>query len=184
MDSSHHSVDGLAAADPLLRFYLGLDPDDRGRMFDEILAWDQDRLEYTHDYIQWLFPSARRGVNPSAPLLDEARIAAFRSDPRLQHQLVRSFERMLEFYGFKLDTSGTWPRVLKGDTWEQRRRVWLTPGNHNFLRITRILTALRTLGLPDLAHAYFAALDELVHSDAGPIIADSYRFWKSAVGEP
>ncbi|MGH9411741.1 MAG: opioid growth factor receptor-related protein, partial [Vicinamibacterales bacterium] len=38
--------------------------DDEGRTLQQILAWDDDRLERAHDYIQWLFPTRQpSGVN-------------------------------------------------------------------------------------------------------------------------
>ena len=47
---------------PLLRFYAGTGPDDRGRFLREIHQWPDDELEHTHDYIQWLFPLAERNL--------------------------------------------------------------------------------------------------------------------------
>ena len=43
--------------DILILFYLGLSPDAQGRKIEDIWQWKHDRLEYTHDYIQWLFPN-------------------------------------------------------------------------------------------------------------------------------
>ena len=40
----------------IVPFYLGEQPDTEGRMINEIWAWDLDKLEYIHNYIQWLFP--------------------------------------------------------------------------------------------------------------------------------
>jgi hypothetical protein len=49
--------------DPLLRFYTG-GRDSEGRTLDEILSWDDQELEFCHDYIQWLFPNdVPSGVN-------------------------------------------------------------------------------------------------------------------------
>ena len=61
-----------------MRFFAG-GADDDGRTFDEILGWDDARLEMVHDYIQWIFPLPERsGANPWAPVLDAATIAAIR----------------------------------------------------------------------------------------------------------
>jgi hypothetical protein len=40
----------------ILTFYQGQSPDSSGRMIETIWSWDYQKLEYTHDYIQWLFP--------------------------------------------------------------------------------------------------------------------------------
>jgi len=163
----------------LLEFYRGLAPDSEGRMFDEILAKDDDWLEYTHDYIQWLFPLREASqFNPDAPLLSDADIDAFRGERSLEMNLKRAFERMLAFYGFQLLSGG----VAPAPNYFARANNWITPGNHNFLRITRILTSLRILGRESAAWAFYDALRVVCeNSSAGKIVgAESQRFWKNA----
>ena len=54
----------MAATHPLVAFYRDGARDDEGRTLAEILAWDDDRLEEIHDFIQWLFPLPERsGAN-------------------------------------------------------------------------------------------------------------------------
>jgi hypothetical protein len=80
---------------PLVLFYLGSHPDYRGRYLAEILSQSDDWLEYTHDYIQWLFPNKRlSGVLPNAPLLDKAMIELFCNDSLLQDHLQASLNRL------------------------------------------------------------------------------------------
>jgi hypothetical protein len=53
----------------IVAFYLNQRPDSQGRMIEDIWLWDSHRLEYTHDYIQWLFPLKQKSrFNPDAPL--------------------------------------------------------------------------------------------------------------------
>ena len=131
-------------AQALVAFYRGLRPDGRGRMLDDILARDDEWLEATHDYIQWLFPLlARSGANPAAPVLDEAQIEAFRQDPALRGKLLRAFDRLLAFYGLRREGEA----VVKGQNWNARKSNWFVYPTHNNLRITRILASLRLLGL-------------------------------------
>jgi hypothetical protein len=40
----------------LVSFYDGSGPDGNGRTLEEILQWDAEKLERSHDYIQTLFP--------------------------------------------------------------------------------------------------------------------------------
>lgn len=171
----------------LIGFYSGAISDDRGRRLADIHCWSFDELEDTHDYIQWLFPLRKHSpVNPSAPVLDSEVIAAFRSRQDLQDAVVRSLETMLRFYGFELERSGDEPRVRCSRQFEARASNWMAPGNHNHLRITRILTCLRTLGLSKHAKALFRALQEVYWSEtqnkSHAITAESYSFWKSAAG--
>ena len=56
-------------SDRLVNFHRG-GRDSEGRTLPGILAWDDDRLEAVHDYIQWVFPTRRpSGVNAAAPLV-------------------------------------------------------------------------------------------------------------------
>src|ERR1700722_3507620 len=48
--------------DKLTRFFAG-DADDDGRAFDEILGWDDARLEMVHDYTSGSF-RCRNGAGP------------------------------------------------------------------------------------------------------------------------
>jgi hypothetical protein len=171
----------------LIGFYSGATSDNRGRRLADIRAWGFDEMEHTHDYIQWMFPLRKHSpVNPSAPVLDAKVIAAFRSRQDLRDAFVRSLETMLRFYGFKLDGSFDEPEVRCSERFEARASNWMTPGNHNHLRITRILACLRTLGLSRHAGALFRALQEVYWSEAQAnshaISEGSFSFWKSAAG--
>ena len=125
-------------------------------------------------------------VNPSAPLLDPEVIAAFRSRQDLRDALVRSLETMLRFYGFKLDGSDDEPTVRCSEQFEARVSNWMTPGNRNHLRITRILACLRTLGFSRHAQALFRALQEVYWSEtqakSRAISEESFSFRRSAAG--
>lgn len=162
----------------LLAFYAGTGTDDRGRSLADVQAMTDDELERVHDYIQWLFPLRERsGANPRAPVLDASAIAAFRAQPELRDRLRRSFARMLAFYGLSADTEG---RVQLGASFAARSRVWLSPGNHNHLRLTRMIRSLRTLGLESEAQALFSCLQEIYEQNASRITPTTFRFWNDA----
>jgi hypothetical protein len=167
-----------ASADPLLRFYRLEAPDDRGRMLDEIWRWDAARLEATHDYIQWLFPLAERSAfNPGAPTLTPATIAAFRGDPELQDRLRHSLATMLAFYGLDAEPG----RVVRSARFGERSRQWLHAGDHNHLRLTRILTSLRLLGLEETARALLACLEDIAAASPHAVSATTLTYWRKAV---
>ena len=171
-------------SEPLLRFYRGEGPDAEGRLLRDIRAWDARRLEGVHDYIQWLFPlRAPSAFNPDAPLLDDEIIARFRADDALRAELLASFRQMLAFYGFDLREDQGRPTVAPTVDAPARQRNWLNPGNHNLLRITRILDCLCTLGLRPQAEAFLSAL-EGIYADHGPTIgARTMTFWHNAVSK-
>src|SRR3954471_23369498 len=87
----------------LTDFYRGFGTDAEGRTLGEVWSFDDDRLKDVHDFIQWLFPLREPSrFNPSAPLLTDADVAEFRSDPELRENLLRSFEVFLAFLGLRL----------------------------------------------------------------------------------
>ncbi len=153
----------------ILHFYRG-GTDASGRTLAEILAWDDAPLEMVHDYIQWLFPLPERSAfNADAPLLTSEDIAAFRNDTALRDRLRTAYHRMLRFY------------ALPTNNPEAFTPQWLTPGNHNFLRITRILRCLRLLGLEAEARDFLNQLEALYAAGAGRIIGPrTLEFWRSA----
>lgn len=160
----------------IVRFYRGDAADDRGRTLDAILAWDDDRLEAVHDYIQWLFPLDEPSrFNPSAPLLTPGDRAAFRQ-PALAANLRRALERLLAFYGLALQPTMP-PRVMRSDQWRDRSAVWLYAGNHNLLRLTRLIRSLALLGQPELARALY---DALRRECEGQVSAVTLEYWKEA----
>lgn len=175
------------AVSPIVQFYSHTHGDNRGRMLREILAWTDARLENVHDYIQWLFPLPEpSGVNPSAPLLDDQTIESFRGRRALQDQLRESFARMLRFYGLKLEARGEALHVSESPDFNERASNWLQAGNHNHLRITRILRCLRLLGLEQEASAFFGWLSDLYEKDrrnSWPAISETtFRYWRAASG--
>jgi hypothetical protein len=167
-------------ADKLTRFFSG-GTDDQGRTFEEILGWDDAQLEMVHDYIQWIFPLPERsGANPSAPTLDTMGIVAIRKGPEMQQRLRAAFERMLAFYGFALNGDA----IVEGPRFAAASRNWLHAGNHNHLRLTRMLRSLRVLGLEREAAALWEALRLLYERESAAgrrtITAETFAFWQQA----
>ena len=163
----------------LLDFYRGQGTDAEGRSLEDIWTWEGDALEEVHDFIQWLFPLPEPSqFNPDAPLLTEDDIAAFKSDSVLQANLMKSFERILCFFGFSMTADG---KVVEGDNFQKRiADVWAMP-NHNWLRITRILRSLSLLGMKTQAKAVYDRLSAYYQSSRFPIPANTFRFWTYGV---
>ena len=172
--------DGACADSALVRFYAGAALDACGRALAEIWTWDDARLEHVHDYIQWLFPLVEPSrFNDDAPLLARADIDAFAARASLRDNLRRSLQRMLAFYGFALAPG---PHVARAPGFAARAENWLTPFNHNFLRLTRILQSLCLLGLEAEARALLAALEEVYRDGGAAAIGErSLAFWRGAL---
>lgn len=167
---------------PLIAFYRDGACDDAGRTLVAILAWDDDRLEAVHDFIQWLFPLPEpSGANPSAPVLDAATIAAFHATPAMRERLRASLDRLLRFYGLEWDPAASTPTLRRAPNFTQRARNWLSIMNHNHLRLTRILRSTRLLGLAAESDALFAALESIYREFADRITPRTFAFWLAAM---
>ena len=168
----------------LLDFYAGRGGDHRGRTLSDVHRFSVGMLEYEHDFIQWLFPLRTPSpVNPDAPTLSEQDVAQFRSSDALRIRLRQSFELMLDFYGLVLKERDGNLVVQRADTFGLRAENWLTPGNHNFLRITRMLKSLTILGQQDLARAFLDCLTTIFADYRGIIGDQTWRFWTGAFTE-
>ncbi len=162
---------------PLIAFYRDGARDDCRRTLAEILAWNDDRLEAVHDFIQWLFPLPERsGANPSAPVLDRETIETFHATPAMQDRLRQSFERMLRFYGLHWNGAS----VGCATNFQERAQNWLWPGNHNHLRLTRMLRSTLLLGLETESKALFHALNAVYREYPSRISSRTHGFWRDA----
>lgn len=128
-----------------------------------MLAFDDARIEAVHDFIQWLFPlpEASRAV-PGAPVLGAVEAAAIRADSQALAGLRAGLARMTRFYA---ETDG-----------------WLVGFDHNHLRITRIIAAVRSLLGREEAAAFHAAVTARNTAAGTPVNGDSLRHWGRALG--
>ncbi|KAF2442919.1 hypothetical protein P171DRAFT_474239 [Karstenula rhodostoma CBS 690.94] len=77
--------------------------DAHGRTLEQMLKWNNDKLERCHDYIQILFPLPEGSMfSYNAPIIDKKTMEEFRSSGLLQMTLNHAFDRMMEFYGFEV----------------------------------------------------------------------------------
>ena len=142
----------------------------RGRTYDGILLWDDRQLEAEHDWVQQVFPTQNRSSFHPDPdrwvLTDDVR-AAIRTSPARQNKLRQAYARVLQF--FHLDAPVA---VLP---------IWVTPGNHNFLRITRIINSLKFAGLEAEAQDLMQRLRGLGDfPGARQVIGGSFWIWEQA----
>ncbi len=166
----------------ILDFLRGSGSDQSGRSIGQIQDWDDRRLEAVHDYIQWLFPLPdASGFNPDAPILTGSDIAQIRGDTLLQDALRRSWQRMLAFY--RLGELGR-PGASSADVDVPAviRAHWMRSGDHNMLRISRILRCLALAGLAHEAALTLAGLERVFADPAGAeaIGARSFGYWREA----
>jgi hypothetical protein len=93
---------------------------------------------------------------------------------------------MMTFYGLEV-RSGEHITLTRAPNFAAKATGWLSPGNHNHLRITRILRCLTVLGLESEAKAFFGCLSEMYESEQNkpvPAISDeTMLYWRQAVAD-
>ena len=171
-------------ASKCVAFYRGDGRDHRERSLSDVQQFDFYELEFSHDYIQWLFPLPEpSGANASAPLLSNDDISRFQADELLRRRLVQSFELMLDFFGLELagTRDGGPVSVRRASHFDERSRAWLRAGNHNFLRISRILRSLTLLGCASYASAFLECLEGIYGENPEAIGTTTIGYWRRAV---
>jgi hypothetical protein len=169
--------------DRIVRFYRGEGRDGAGRTIEEVWQFSAARLELTHDFIQWLFPLRDRSpFNPGAPTLTDRTVAAFRESGDLRDRLRRSLDVMLAFYGLRreVDASGD-VSIEPAREIAIRGPMWWSSGNHNHLRLTRIISSLSILGLEPEARALQGCLERVRREKDTGISDETSRYWARAV---
>jgi hypothetical protein len=133
----------------LIHFYRGEIPNNEGVWLKDIMAYKYGQFECDHAWIQWVFPTKEpSNFNVDAPLLTNDEIILFQSDPVLKEKVFAAILKVLDFYGMEIhDEAVRWQEI---ETHESPQ-WWLESFNHNFLRITRILTSMRYLGYAELS---------------------------------
>lgn len=170
----------MASAKDSIRNYLGYGGmDNRQRTLDQALAWNDEMLESTHDFVQWWFPLAEPSAfNGHAPVASRAEFDELSGDEHVKTGVEHAMHRMLRFYGLRLTASGV---VNKTDEWDRRSQNWAFRQNHNDLRITRILKSLCLLGHRAYAEALLATLEEIIKEERDQSGQVPLRFWREAL---
>jgi hypothetical protein len=163
----------------ILEFLRGKGTDHRGRSLSDVWKMSLDELETQHDYIQWMFPlkEPSRFV-ASAPVLSAQDCEVVGQDPEIRSNAIRSLRVMLAFYGLEPTRDSEGVRVLPLRQFSERAAIWLSPGNHNLLRITRILRSLRLLGLRVESEALFRCLESIYSRFKDVIGEESFAYWR------
>jgi hypothetical protein len=170
----------MASGKDLIRNYLGYGGmDHRQRTLRQALAWDDEMLESTHDYVQWWFPLEQPSAfNANAPVASRAEFEELQNDERVRAGVELAMHRVLRFYGLRLVASGV---IVKSDEWDRRSQNWALKQNHNDLRITRILKSLCLLGFRGHAEALLAVLEEVAKEERDSSDQVPLRFWREAL---
>lgn len=123
--------------DDALAFVEGRGVDAAGRTIEDYFKFDADKWEECHNHVQWAFPShIMSRFNMEAPVVDMEDFSN-----RLSAQGHVNIKQLMGNYLTSLgwfEDKGGWHADLK----HERAELWLTPYNHNYQRISRLLNLL------------------------------------------
>ena len=145
----------------VLYFLEGAIPDGLGRTLSMIMAFDDQAIESTHDFIQWIFPLDEPSrSHPGAPVLDLFEIEEIKSSDVALENLMQSADW---YFGFL-----------------QRHDHWIRQYDHNHLRISRAIKSLRLLVSDEVADRYKAAILDFLGGSISAISERSREHWLNA----
>lgn len=157
--------------------------DIHGRMRVNLLPTDLDEFESCHNWVQWVFPTMEESrFNNLAPVLEENDVKEL--DCKM---VIRHLELVMPFFGWNVSRGGSFSLT---DNAESMTANWLTPGNHNHLRLTRIMKSLRYFGHQKYAQNLFTEILCPVYESynsvgakfkelgiAVPVDYETYTYW-------
>lgn len=142
----------------LVAFLEGSGTDSRSRRLVDIWQFDDDEIEYTHDFIQWMFPlKEASGSNFSAPTLLASEVDFIRSSAECQQNLKTSASWILAFF--------------------KRSEEVARFTNHNHLRVTRIIKSLRLLHSDQMADQFKQDVLAIIQKRQARINPVTVAFW-------
>jgi len=145
----------------LVKFLNGTGPDHQGRYLRDIWDFDDKTIEYTHDFIQWMFPLIEKSMSvPGVPTLSATDIEAIRASDDARSNLERSARWYLRFL--------------------QRNDHWIRSYDHNHLRITRCIKSVRMLTGNCLANAFKNEIANVLGERVDVINPKATTFWNLA----
>jgi hypothetical protein len=159
--------------DTIFDFLILNGKDNQGRRYVDYFAFSDNELEINHDYIQWMFPLHEASkFNAECPVLSPETTKKVTEYLNLNLRLETAVGRMSCFYGignhFNLDI----------------QKNHFHNGNHNLLRITRIIRSLRLLEREDLAKQFYDDVMVGTMLAQPEISAITRQYWIKALTEP
>ena len=165
----------------IVSFYKYGGTNQEGDSLEDIWQWDDQRLERDHNFIQNLFPlNEPSRAQPHSPVLTPTDIADLTNDENFAKKFLVSLNIMLKFYGLEINSDAARnPIIVRADNFLQQRKNWLIYGDHNHLRLTRIMKSLILLGQPQYAIALKNCLLGLASEERACFSATTLDFWQA-----
>ena len=145
----------------VLGFLNGTAADIHGRTFDDVMAFSDEQIERTHNFVQWLFPLNEPSLSvPGSPCLSDAEITTIKDSGVAVANLNMAANWFLDFL--------------------VRNQHWIKPYDHNQLRITRVIKSLRLVSGDGAAYQFKTAVFRTAGDRIELINVKARCFWQDA----
>ena len=164
-----------------IAFLIGEGVDQSGRNIADYWNFDAAKWEQCHDHMQWAFPTRTKSAfNAGAPIVPDD--YKFDGNGEVIAALTELLNRYLKSLGI-VRTRREYDNALTF-VWcpnEPQHFHWVRKGDHNMLRMTRVMECLTIFGMLEERDALY---DELVFGIAAesPLVFDAKTlvFWAAA----
>lgn len=161
----------------LLKFYRNESKNNRGVALSDIWHYSDAQLEKNHHFIQWLFPTNQKSAfNWSAPVLYLPEIILLKNDATVIKNFRHSLIFFLRFYGLMLHNDNS---ITFATDFDQKAKNWISPNNHNYKRISRILRFLTIFEFTEIKDSFTKALNAIYKVHSNTIGEKTYSIWMS-----
>jgi hypothetical protein len=156
----------------IIDFLRGIGGDHLGREYEDHLSVDSQEMERCHDRIQWFFPLHEASkMARNFPIITPEIVKESEKYPEIKKNLLKALDIMRVFYAVgKSADMFVFPKLVHD--------LWCKNGDHNLLRITRIIRSLRLFGLNKEANEFY---DEVLQVAKERNISETtLDYWKIA----
>jgi len=152
----------------IIDFLRGIIPDYKGRMHEDLIRFSDVEMERCHDQCQWLFPLHEESkFADTYPIITKEVVELSEEYPEVNSNIMKASRRMRLFLG-----------IRPFDNIE-RQRDWLEDGNHNLLRVTRVIRCLRLFNMVEQAVGFYNDVySTSLYFDISPM---TYDYWSKAL---
>jgi hypothetical protein len=163
-------MSAITDKDAILAFLGGAGGDHKDRLYSETLEWSDVQLEACHDHIQHIFPLHEDShMARTWPVVNKEIVEEGKDNPAVLSNLKAAKDRFQSFFG-----------ACDGDdNWKIKQDRWCRDGNHNILRITRIIRSLRLFGLETESQDFYKRMSDIAERCGISNISKAY-WWRAA----
>lgn len=164
-----------ANTDTVIKFLAGKEIDNDGRCLAHYLDFSPEDWEAKHDVIQWAFPNhVQSKFHPSSPVVEVGRVMKHPDIHQAQANMATLFFSYLSSLSIDLGEDEEF-FLTKPNPY------WLESGNHNHLRITRVIIALRLFKMDIIAEKFGKFVLQLPAKYPYAINNTTVGFWHKAL---